>query len=83
MSYKTLLLEAQHESTRIKLYSRHHTHTFLFDLYDESYTMDLEDFNTACKIPQWGIHSEPHKSEYNDFLASITMGELEIPHKPP
>mgnify|MGYP005844495527 CR=1 FL=1 len=37
--------------------------------------MDLEDFNTACKIPQWDIHSEPHKAEYNDFLARITMGE--------
>ena len=24
----------------------------LFDLYDKSYTMDLEDFNTACKLPQ-------------------------------
>lgn len=47
----------------------------LFDLYDKSYTMDLEDFNTACKLPQWGNVSEPCKSEYRDFLASITMGE--------
>ena len=37
--------------------------------------MDLEDFNDACKIPQWGSLSKPHKSEYNDFLASITIGE--------
>ena len=37
--------------------------------------MDLEDFNTACKIPQWGNFSEPRKSEYKEFLASITMGE--------
>ena len=37
--------------------------------------MDQEDFNDACKIPQWGILSEPHKSEYNDFLASIIVGE--------
>ena len=37
--------------------------------------MDLEDFNTACKIPQWGLLREPHKSEYNDFLANITVGE--------
>ena len=37
--------------------------------------MDLEDFNTACKLPQWGNVSEPHKSEYKDFLASITVGE--------
>ena len=37
--------------------------------------MDLEDSNTACKIPQWGNFSEPRKSEYKDFLASITVGE--------
>ena len=55
--------------------SKRNTHTVLFDLYDESYTMDLEDFCYACKIPQWCSLSEPHKSEYNDFLASITVGE--------
>ena len=37
--------------------------------------MDLEDFNEECKFPQGGILSEPHKTEYNDFLASITVGE--------
>ena len=26
--------------------------TVLFDLYDKSYTMGLEDFTTACKLPQ-------------------------------
>ena len=26
----------------------------LFDIYDTSYTMDLEDFTTACKLPQRG-----------------------------
>ena len=25
--------------------------SILFDLYDKSYTMDLEDFNRICKIP--------------------------------
>ena len=50
--------------------------TVLFDLYDKSYSMDLEDFNTACKLPQWGSASEPRKSEYKDFLASITVGNL-------
>ena len=60
---------------RFEFSSKCNTHTVLFDLYDESYTMDLEDFNTACKIPQWGLQSEPHKAEYNDFLASITVGE--------
>ena len=60
---------------RFKFSSKRNTHTVLFDLYDESYTMDLEDFCHACKIPQWGSLSEPHKSEYHDFLASIIVGE--------
>ena len=37
--------------------------------------MDLEDFNIACKLPQCGNVSEPRKSEYKDFLSSITVGE--------
>ena len=37
--------------------------------------MYLEDFNTACKLPQWDNTSEPHKSEFREFLASITVGE--------
>ena len=37
--------------------------------------MDLEDFNTAYKIPKWGIHIEPHKFEYKYLLDSITVGE--------
>ena len=37
--------------------------------------MDLEDFNTACKLPHWGNVTEPRKSEYKYFLASITVGE--------
>ena len=49
--------------------------TVMFDLYDKSYTMDFEDFTTACKLPQWGSVREPRKSEFRDFLASITVGE--------
>ena len=45
---------------RFNFTSKRNTHTIIFDLYDKSYTMDLEDFNTACKIPQWGIFSEHH-----------------------
>ena len=37
--------------------------------------MDLEDFTTACKLPQWGNVNDPHKSEFRDFLASIIVGE--------
>ena len=58
---------------RFEFSSKRNTHTVMFDLYDKSYTMDLENFSDACKIPQWGILSEPHKSEYNDFIASIRL----------
>src|SRR3989337_1648332 len=60
---------------RFEFSSSHNSQTVLFDLYENSYTMDLEDFNTACKLPQWGSPSEPRKSEFRDFLASITVGE--------
>ena len=60
---------------RFKFTSSRNSHTVLFDLYDKSYTVDLEDFNTACKLLHWGNVSEPRKSEYKEFLASITVGE--------
>ena len=68
---------------RFKFTSSCNSHTVLFDLYDKSYTMDLEDFTTVCKLPQWGNVSEPCKSEYKDFLASITVGYLGRSHKLP
>ena len=37
--------------------------------------MDLENFNTACKLPQWGSASDPRKYEFKDFLASVIVGE--------
>ena len=60
---------------RFKFTSSCNSHMVLFDLYDKSYTMDLEDFNTACKLPRWGSASEPRKSEFRNFLASITVGK--------
>ena len=60
---------------RFKFTSQRNAHSVLFDLYDKSFTMDLEDFNDACKIPQWGSHSEPRKTDYNNCHASITVGE--------
>jgi len=60
---------------RFKFTSSRNSHTVLFDLYDKSYTMDLEDFNIACKLPHWGNVSEPRKSEQKEFLASINVGE--------
>ena len=47
----------------------------LFDLYDKSYTMDLEDFSRICKIPIWGNLNDPPKSSVRDFCAGITVGE--------
>ena len=60
---------------RFKFSSSRNSNTVLFDLYGKSYTMDLEDFTAACKLPQWGSVSEPRKSEFRNFLASITVGE--------
>ena len=36
---------------RFKFSSSHNSQSVLFDIYDQSYTMDLEDFTTACKLP--------------------------------
>ena len=60
---------------RFKYKCSRNSPSVLFDIYDTSYTMDLEDFTTACKLPQWGNVNDPHKSEFRDFLASITVGE--------
>ena len=60
---------------RFEFSSSRNSPTVLFDLYENFYTMDLEDFTTACKIAQWGSTSEPRKYEFRDFLASITVGE--------
>ena len=60
---------------RFEYSSSHNSPSVMFDLYDKSYTMDLEDFTFACKLPQWGSVRDPPKSEFRNFLASITMGE--------
>ena len=60
---------------RFEYISSRNSPSVVFDIYDTSYTMDLEDFTTACKLPQWGNVNEPRKSEYKEFLASITVGE--------
>ena len=36
---------------RFKFTSSRNSHNIMFDIYDQSYTMDLEDFTTACKLP--------------------------------
>ena len=52
---------------RFELSTSRNSPTVLFDLYDKSYTMDVEDFTTACKLPQWGSIRDPCKSEFRDF----------------
>ena len=47
---------------RFEFSSSRNSPYILFDRYEKSYTMDLEDFTTACKLPQWGSASEPRKS---------------------
>jgi hypothetical protein len=37
--------------------------------------MTIEEFSKVCKIPYWGTCIEPHKSDCNEFLLSITRGE--------
>ena len=49
--------------------------SILFDLYDKSYAMDLEDFNRIWKIPDGGSINDPSKSSVRDFVSSITVGE--------
>ena len=48
---------------RFKYNCTRNSPSVLFDIYDTSYTMDLEDFTTACKLPQWGNTNDPHKSD--------------------
>ena len=40
----------------------------MFDLYDKSYTMDLEDLTFACKLPQWGSVRDPLNLNLETFL---------------
>jgi hypothetical protein len=51
------------------------TSRVLFHLYDRSYSMSLEEFCDACKIPFWGSLSEPRQSDYEMFLNSLCNGE--------
>ena len=36
---------------RFKYKCSRNSQSVMFDIYDKSYTMDLEDFTTACKLP--------------------------------
>ena len=52
---------------KFKFSSSRNSQSVLFDIYDQSYTMDLEDFTTAYKLPQWGSLNEPRKFKYKDI----------------
>ena len=53
---------------RFKYTSSRNSQNVLFDIYDRSYTMDLEDFTTACKLPQWLMLMNPANLNIKTFL---------------
>ena len=55
--------------------SHHFSQNVMFNLYENSYCISIEEFYTACRIPFWGTCLEPHKSDCNEYLMSITRGE--------
>ena len=65
---------------RFKFASLCNSHTVLFDLYDKSYTMDQEDFDTACKIPQWAMLVNLANLNIKTFLLVSLWGNLEKCH---
>ena len=61
---------------RFNFTSSRNSHTVLFDLYDKSYTMDLEDFNTACKLPHWAMLVSLANLNIKTFLLVLPWGNL-------
>ena len=53
---------------RFKYKSSRNSQSVMFDIYDKSYTMDLEDFTTACKLPQWAMFMNPTNLNIKTFL---------------
>ena len=46
-----------------------------FMLYDNPFTISLENFAYHCKLPFWGSLDEPPRAEYQSFLTSLCYGE--------
>ena len=46
-----------------------------FKLDERPFTMPLEMFCNACKIPYWGSLDEPPRSKYESFFTSLCYGE--------
>ena len=47
-----------------------------FMLYDEPFTISLENFAYRCKLPFWGSLDEPPKAEYESFLATFVTAKI-------
>ena len=62
---------------RFKYTSSCNSQNVLFDIYDRSYTMDLEDFTTACKLPQWLMLMNPINLNIKTFLLASLWENLE------
>ena len=45
-------------------------------LYDNSFTISLENFAYHCKLPFRGSLDEPPRAEYKSFLTSLCCGEM-------
>ena len=52
--------------------------SILFDLYDKSFNVGLEDFNRICKIPDGGSVIDPPKSSVRDNTQA-TIGSIHFP----
>ena len=46
-----------------------------FMLYDNPFTISLENFAYHCKLPCWSSLDEPPRAEYQSFLTSLCCGE--------
>ena len=46
-----------------------------FMLYDEPFTIPLDNFAYHCKLPFWGSLDEPPMVEFGSFLTSLCYGE--------
>ena len=44
-------------------------------LYDNPFTISLENFAYHCKLPFWGSLDEPPRAEFQSFLTSLCYSE--------
>ena len=59
---------------RFKFTSSRNSHTVLFDLYDKP--LDLENFNTACKLPHWAMLVNLANLNIKTLLLVLLWGNL-------